>query len=205
MDIFEVLFNKSFQDSIKLKSKLIKDEVNLKKLTTISQSIKNTILNGNKLLICGNGGSAADAQHLAAELLVRLNKNCNREPIQAFSIVPDSVCLTACANDYDFENIFERPLKAIGNKGDALLLISTSGNSKNLIFAANCAKKLNIKTFALLGADGGNLAKIVDDSYIVHSYNTARIQEVHILIEHILAEFIERSIIENIKVKKSIK
>tara|TARA_Y100000589_G_scaffold301944_1_gene313153 strand:+ start:615 stop:1232 length:618 start_codon:yes stop_codon:yes gene_type:complete len=205
MAIIRNLFKEAFQDSIKLKSELIEEEEEFIKLANINKGIKDIILDGNKLLICGNGGSAADAQHLAAELVVRLSKNCNREPIQAYSIVPDSVCLTACANDYDFENIFERPLTAIGNKGDALLLISTSGNSKNLLFAANCAKRLNIKTFALLGGDGGDLAELVDYSYIVKSNNTARIQEVHILIEHILAEFIERSVLDNIKVKYPIK
>ena len=205
MAIIRNLFKEAFQDSIKLKSELIEEEEEFIKLANINKGIKDIILDGNKLLICGNGGSAADAQHLAAELVVRLSKNCNREPIQAYSIVPDSVCLTACANDYDFENIFERPLTAIGNKGDALLLISTSGNSKNLLFAANCAKRLNIKTFALLGGDGGDLAELVDYAYIVKSNNTARIQEVHILIEHILAEFIERSVLDNIKVKYPIK
>lgn len=189
---FNLIFKESIEESITLKNETLLDK-DLDKLFSLAEDIKNLIINGGKLFICGNGGSAADSQHLAAELVVRLNKNFNRDPVPAYSLVPDSVCLTACANDYDFENIFERPLKSIGRNGDGLLLISTSGMSKNLIVVAKTAKELGIETFALLGSDGGHLGKEVQKSYIVKSKNIARIQELHILIEHTLAKFIEEA------------
>tara|TARA_E500000331_G_C16949707_1_gene579954 strand:- start:11 stop:616 length:606 start_codon:yes stop_codon:yes gene_type:complete len=189
---FNLIFKESIEESITLKNETLIDK-DLDKLFSLAEDIKNLIINGGKLFICGNGGSAADSQHLAAELVVRLNKTFNRDPLPAYSLVPDSVCLTACANDYDFENIFERPLKSIGRNGDGLLLISTSGMSKNLIVVAKTAKELGIETFALLGSDGGHLFKEVQKSYIVKSNDTARIQELHILIEHTLAKFIEEA------------
>ena len=188
-DLFKKLFTNAVNSSIILQKKTI--DKNLLDLEKMAHNIAQVINNKGKLLICGNGGSAADSQHLAAELIVRLNKNFNREPIPAFSLVPDAICLTACANDYEFSVIFERSLKAIGRKGDALLLISTSGNSENLIKVAEYARKNDIETYALLGGDGGDLSQIVDISFVVNSEDTARIQEVHLIIEHTLAKYIE--------------
>jgi len=186
---FSGLLKQAFKESIDLKQSCMNAE--LDDLVFIAEEISKSILNGGKLLICGNGGSAADSQHLAAELIVRLSKDFDRDPIRAISLVPDSATITACSNDYSFDVLFERQIQSIGQPGDALLLISTSGNSKNLIAVAACAKKMNISTLALLGGSGGILTNQVDYSYVVKSFDTARVQEVHILIEHTLAKYIE--------------
>lgn len=146
---------------------------------------------GGKLLICGNGGSAADAQHLAAEFLIRLRPNVNRNPIPAMSLSMDTSTLTACGNDYKFEDIFSRPFEALSNKNDLLLVISTSGNSSNIIKVLNNAKKKRITTLAFLGNKGGKAKKLCDYKIIVGSSNTAIIQEAHIFIGHFVFENVE--------------
>jgi len=145
-------------------------------------------------MVCGNGGSAADAQHLAAELLVRLKSDSNRGPIPAISLALDSSTMTACGNDFSFDYVYERNVRALGNENDCLLVISTSGNSKNLILAINAAKRNKIKVCALLGKDGGECAKLSDYSFIVPSKDTAAIQEAHIVAGHALMEIIENNV-----------
>lgn len=152
--------------------------------------LANAVLSGGKILICGNGGSAGDAQHLAAELVVRYRTD--RNPIAAISLVGDVSTLSACANDYGYETVFSRQVAALGRPGDLLVAISTSGNSKNVVEAVHAAKALGLGTLGLSGMKGMSASCDVDLN--VPSINTARIQEAHILIIHALVEELERRI-----------
>ncbi len=154
-------------------------------------------------MICGNGGSAADAQHLAAEFLVRLRPKVNRQPLPIFTLAMDSSTLTACSNDYKFDDIFYRPLKALGKKDDLLICISTSGNSKNLIKVTKEAKRKKIHVISFLGKQGGKLRNMSDVEIIVPSNNVARIQECHIFLGHFIFEQVENLILKKNKVKKN--
>ena len=158
----------------------------------IINAIYKKIKLGGKILLCGNGGSAADAQHLAAEFLIRLRPNVNRPPIPAISLCTDTSMLTACGNDYQFEDTFLRPFNALSKKNDILIIISTSGNSKNIIKVLNQAKKENITTIGFLGNKGGKAKKLCNYKIVVESKNTARIQEAHKFIGHIVCELIEK-------------
>lgn len=144
---------------------------------------------GGKVLTFGNGGSAADAQHIAAELVNRLNYD--RPPIAAIALTTDTSILTSIANDSSFEDLFERQVRALGQPADVALAISTSGNSPNVLRAVNAARELGIKTIALTGHDGGKLAAAVDVALVVDARSTQRIQETHITIGHILCELVE--------------
>lgn len=161
------------------------------KISSITQAILKKLQLGGKLLFCGNGGSAADSQHLAAEFLVRLRPHVNRNPIPAISLAQDTSTLTACGNDYSFDDIFLRPFQALSNKNDVLICISTSGNSKNIIKVLKEAKKKNIYSISFLGKSGGKAKKYCDNSLVVNSQNTARIQECHIFIGHFILEKVE--------------
>lgn len=154
--------------------------------------ITNSINKKKNIFWCGNGGSAADSQHLAAEFLGRFTKD--RKPLNSIALNTDTSTLTCISNDYSFEKIFSRQIDAIGNKGDTLILISTSGNSKNLIEAIKVAKKKKIKTVSLLGKNGGRMKKISDLSYVVPSDVTARIQECHIMLGHIICGEVEKKL-----------
>jgi D-sedoheptulose 7-phosphate isomerase len=144
---------------------------------------------GNKLLICGNGGSAADSQHFAAEVVGKFEKE--RKGFSAIALTTDTSALTAIGNDYGFDKVFSRQVEALGQKGDILIGISTSGNSKNVIEAVKVAKGLGIFTVGLLGKDGGQLKDLVDKAFIVRSNNTARIQEVHITFIHAICRVLD--------------
>ncbi len=160
--------------------------------TSLEESIrivKETILNKSCILLCGNGGSAADSQHFAAELVGRFKKD--RAPFKAIALTTDSSSLTCIGNDYSFNDIFSRQLEALGNRGDLLVSISTSGNSRNIINAIHTANILGINTLSLLGGFGGEAEKISKNSILVPSKSTARIQEMHILVIHIICEMIE--------------
>lgn len=148
---------------------------------------------GGKLLICGNGGSAADAQHLATECMVRLE--AERAPLPAIALTTDTSLLTAAGNDYGFETIFARQVAGLGRPGDVLLAISTSGHSPNVVRAVEEAHRRGLHTLGLLGKDGGRLKDIVHVALVVPSSNTQRIQEVHITIGHILCGTLERRIL----------
>jgi D-sedoheptulose 7-phosphate isomerase len=148
-----------------------------------------TIKGGGKVLIFGNGGSAADAQHIAAELVNRLNYD--RPPIAAIALTTDSSILTSVGNDATFDDLFERQLRALGRRGDLALAISTSGNSPNVLRAVDAARELGIATVALAGRNGGQLARTADISLVVEAQSTQRIQETHITIGHILCELVE--------------
>lgn len=153
--------------------------------------ISTAIKNGGKVMLCGNGGSAADSQHLAAELVVRLTGKVNRTALPGMALTTDTSILTAASNDFGFENVFSRQIEAHGVKGDVLIAISTSGNSPNIIKAVDTAKKMDIVTIGLLGNDGGKLGSLVDHSLIVPSKDTQRIQEAHITIGHIIIHLVE--------------
>lgn len=161
------------------------------KILNIIKILQKKLKKGGKLLFCGNGGSAADAQHLAAEFLIRLRPNINRNPIPAISLVQDTSTLTACGNDYSFDDIFLRSFQALSNKNDVLICISTSGNSKNIIKVLKEAKRNKIYSIGLLGKGGGRAKKFCDNSLIINSQNTARIQECHIFMGHFILEKVE--------------
>lgn len=180
------------EESIKTKKSLLKLDKDIDKIIKIIY--KKISLQG-KILICGNGGSAADAQHLVAEFVVRLRPHINRKPIPAISLVGDTSTITACGNDYDFNQIFKRNLEAIGSKKDILLVISTSGNSENILEVLKCAKKKGILSVGFLGNKGGVAKKYCDHKLIVDSKNVARIQESHIFLGHYVFEKIEDLII----------
>ena len=148
---------------------------------------------GGKLLWCGNGGSAADAQHLATECMVRLE--AEREPLPAIALTTDTSLLTAAGNDHGFETIFARQVAGLGRPGDVLLAISTSGNSPNIVRAVEEARRRGLHTLGLLGKDGGRLKEIVHIALVVPSSNTQRIQEVHITVGHILCGALERRVL----------
>jgi D-sedoheptulose 7-phosphate isomerase len=147
---------------------------------------------GGKILFCGNGGSAADAQHLAAEFVGRFVKE--RKGLPSVALTTDSSILTAIGNDYGFDRVFSRQVEALGNPGDVIVGISSSGNSPNVIGAMHQASKQGLKTVGLSGRDGGALAKCVDVAINVASPNTARVQECHITIGHLLCELVENSL-----------
>lgn len=160
--------------------------------TVIDSSVDEICLslnNKGKLFLCGNGGSAADCQHISAELTGRFV--LDRKPLAAIALTTDTSALTAIANDYSFDDIFSRQLTALGGEGDCLIGISTSGNSKNVIKAIMVAKEMGIRTIGLTGRDGGKLASICDHCIVVPSEVTARIQEAHILIGHTICGSVE--------------
>lgn len=149
---------------------------------------------GGKVLICGNGGSAADSQHLAGEFVNVLNKKRYRPAIAALALTTDTSVLTAIANDFGFDTIFERQIAALGRPGDVVLAISTSGNSENLVHALRYAKRENLKTVALTGAGGGKLRALADVTICVPSNEVQRIQETHLAIEHVLCTLVEQKL-----------
>jgi len=186
------LENKSLGEKIdnscKVKKNLLQIEIDINKAINI---VYKSIKNGGKLLLCGNGGSAADAQHLAAEFLIRLRPNINRKPFAALTLAQDTSTITACSNDYNFNFIFSRNLEALGNEKDVLIAISTSGNSKNIIEVLKVAKKKKIYSIGFLGSKGGNAKKNCNLPLIVDSDNTATIQECHIFLGHFILEKVE--------------
>lgn len=162
---------------------------NAENVVRAAELLVTSIKAGGKVLIFGNGGSAADAQHIAAELVNRLNYD--RPPIAGIALTTDTSILTSVGNDSSFEDLFARQLVALGRKGDVALAISTSGNSPNVLRAVEAARDLGIKTIALAGRDGGKLAATADLALVVESSATQRIQETHITIAHILCELVE--------------
>ena len=184
--------SKTIQESIIAKKSLllIEDKINFAiKIIFEKLSI------GGKVLLCGNGGSAADAQHLAAEFLIRLDPKRNRNPFPAISLATDVSTLTACGNDFSFDKIFSRNLQALGTNKDVLIAISTSGNSKNILEVLKVAKKKNIFSIGFYGNNGGNAKKNTNLSLIVKSNDTARIQEAHILLGHYIFNQVEIKIL----------
>ena len=175
------------RDSISVKESLLKSHVPL--IEKAAKAIHECIRGGHKVLFFGNGGSASDSQHLAAEIVGRYEKE--RRGFPAIALTTDTSILTAVGNDYGFDRIFERQIEALGQKGDVAYAISTSGNSKNVLLAVAKAKAQGLFTIGLSGRDGGQLNSAVDLSIVVPSQKTARIQEAHILIGHIICERVD--------------
>ncbi len=185
-------FEKNLQNNIETHISLL--QISNEIFDVINQIAKK-MKKGGKLMFCGNGGSAADAQHFAAEYLIRLKPNLNRMPFPAISLAQDTSTLTACGNDFSFNDIFLRPFKALANKNDILFCISTSGNSKNILNVLKEAKKKKIFSVGLLGNNGGLAKKLCNKPLIVSSHNTARIQECHIFLGHFILDRVEKKIL----------
>ena len=160
-------------------------------IEAVAAAVLDTVRSDGKLLLCGNGGSAADAQHLAAEFVVRLSRD--RQPIAAIALTADTSVLTAGGNDLGFAHVFERQVQALGRPGDLLILLSTSGRSENLRRAAGAARVAGVRTVALLAKGGGPLCAEVDLPLVVPTDSTARAQEAHITIGHVVCEIVDRS------------
>jgi len=175
------------QDAIALKQAFFEREVD--HLLAQAEDMAERLRRGCKVLVCGNGGSAADAQHFAAELSGRYVKE--RRALAGVALTTDTSAITAIGNDYGFDQIFSRQVEALGRPGDLLVGISTSGNSPNVIRAVEAAKSLGMKTLGLLGRDGGKLAGLCDDALVVPSSVTARIQETHLMIYHFWCEALD--------------
>ncbi|CAO5677514.1 MAG: Phosphoheptose isomerase 1 [Holosporales bacterium] len=187
-----------FTQSIELKQKIIQDGC-LDVLVSMAELIADKITKGGTLYLCGNGGSAADAQHLAAELLVRLRPFVNRRSIPALSLATDVSSLTACGNDYSFDEIFSRNLEGLGKEGDLILGITTSGRSPNVLKTFDKAKEMGIKTLGFLGGsqNGDPALSKCDLAFVVPSSDTGRVQEAHITAGHALMELVEDMLILN--------
>ena len=185
-----------FQESIKVKTEIISSGI-LESIKVMGIQSALSIQKQRKIMLCGNGGSAADAQHLAAEMLIRLRPNNNRAGIPAISLAQDTSTITACGNDFGYKKLYERMVQSLGQEGDVLIAITTSGNSENIILAMKQARKMGIKVFGFLGSGGGKALELCDEAFIVPSDNTGRIQEAHITAGHALMEYIEDRLIES--------
>ncbi len=163
-------------------------------LETHARWVSETLVSGGRLFFCGNGGSAADAQHLAAEYVVRFERN--RRGLAAIALTTDAAVLTAVGNDFGYEHIFARQLEALSSKGDLLILLSTSGLSPNLVMAAQQARTLHVRTIGLLGRGGGSLRHEVDLPIVVPTDSIARAQEVHLLIGHAVCDVVDAALEE---------
>jgi D-sedoheptulose 7-phosphate isomerase len=180
--------NKAFEESVQAKLAFLRDHED--KLITAIDALVAAFKRGNKLLLFGNGGSAADAQHIAAEFVNRFR--IERPPLPAIALTTDSSALTSIANDYDYSQVFAKQVTALGKAGDVALAISTSGNAANVFAAIQACKKLKITTIGLTGGSGGKMAGQVDHFLCVSEVtNTARIQETHILIGHVICELVD--------------
>ncbi len=192
----EAIFGEKIKEivkkSIDVKTGILKDEKLVTTISKIASEIINIFKNGNKVLLCGNGGSAADAQHIAAELSGRFY--FDREPLFAEALHVNTSYLTAVANDYSYDEVFSRLVKAKGRKGDMLIGISTSGNSKNVIKAIEVANSIGMITVGMTGESGGKMKDICRYLINVPSNDTPRIQEAHIMIGHIICEIVEREL-----------
>jgi D-sedoheptulose 7-phosphate isomerase len=188
MDTIQKIYN-VISESIAVKQKVLNEKAN--DIKECGDLLAERLNAGKKVLFCGNGGSAADSQHLAAELVVRLRSEINRAAIPAIALTVDPSIMTAGGNDIGFDNVFARGVEAYGNDGDVLIAISTSGNSENVRRACEQAKKKNMKIIGLLGKDGGFLLPLCDTAVVVPSNVTARVQESHIMIGHIWCEMVE--------------
>ncbi len=186
---------KIIRDSISVKNDILNDEELLRKIHTFTDMLISTYRNNGKVLFCGNGGSAADAQHIAAELSGRFY--LDRKPLYAEALHCNSSYMTSVSNDYGFENVFSRAIEAVGHKGDVLVGITTSGNSANVLKAFEKAHEIGVSTIAMTGKDGGKIASISDLLINIPSTCTPRIQEAHIMIGHIVCELVEKELFGN--------
>ncbi len=180
----------AFEESIEVKKQFAKKQ--LKSIISLATLISETFSRGGKLLLFGNGGSAADAQHVAAEFVNRFQ--IERPPLPAIALTTDTSIITSIGNDYDFSDIFSKQVKALGQKGDIVIGISTSGNSVNVLKGIEAALSMGAYTVGLTGKDGGEIAKRVDMNLNVESNTTARIQETHITVCHILCDLVDQKL-----------
>ena len=187
--IFDIL-NDSFNNI----QKVINDKGLIAEIEIVTTKIIQAFKDGNKLLLCGNGGSASDAQHIAAELSGRFIKE--RKPLYAEALHVNSSYMTAVSNDYGFESTYSRMLEAIGKKGDVLIALSTSGNSENVINAVKMANSLDMLSVGISGAMGGKIKELCQHNIIIPSSSTARVQEAHILVGHIICQIIEEQLFD---------
>ena len=187
--IFDIL-----NDSFNNLQKVINDKGLTAEIEIVTTKIIQAFKDGNKLLLCGNGGSASDAQHIAAELSGRFIKE--RKPLYAEALHVNSSYMTAVSNDYGFESTYSRMLEAVGKKGDVLIALSTSGNSENVINAVKMANSLGMLSVGMSGAMGGKIKDLCQHNIIIPSSNTARVQEAHILVGHIFCQIIEEQLFD---------
>lgn len=183
---------KAFEDSVRIKEKFVKENVSL--IMEVSKLISDAFNDGKKILIFGNGGSASDASHIAAEFVNRFKKD--RPGLPAIALNTDTAVLTSIANDYDYSEIYARQVKTLGDAGDISIAISTSGNSKNILKATDAAKKKGLRTIAFTGLKGEKLAAKSDFAFIVQSEDTPRIQETHITLGHVICQMVEEILFE---------
>ena len=182
-------------ESIQVKEEILRNQI--ESIVEISQLMIDCLRKGGKVIVFGNGGSASDSQHIAAELVGRFKKD--RSALAGIALTTNTSILTSLANDYGYDVVFSRQVEALGKKNDVVLGISTSGKAKNVALGIKQAKKMGIKTVALSGGDGGDIVKLADVSLLVPSKITARIQEAHITIAHIICEMIEQELCQEQK------
>ncbi len=182
-----------FQESAEIKKQFVQQYA--QQIETVGKNLVKAFQSGRKVLLFGNGGSATDASHIAAEFVGRYDRN--RAPLAAIALGTDAAVLTCIANDYEYADIFARQIFAHGQPGDVAIAISTSGNSPNVLRAVEAARRCEISTVAWTGKDGGKLAPLVDHAFVVPSQVTARIQECHITLGHVLCEWVEEKLFAN--------
>ena len=177
------------QASIDLKKEVMDQHSDV--IVRMAEKVSSSLQNGGKVLLCGNGGSAADAQHLATELLIRLRSGVDRDGLPALALATDASSITACGNDYSFDHYYERMTNTLGRPGDVLIGITTSGQSENIVRALSAAQRKGMVSMGLLGGDGGRAVEHCDIALVVPSAITGRVQEAHIAIGHALMELVE--------------
>ena len=190
MGIMIEIVKKQLQQSIATMTRVLNDEEIHKTVVEAGRITAEAMKSGRKLMVCGNGGSAADSQHLVAEFVSRLT--VDRPALRSVALTTDSSILTAIGNDYSYDNVFERQVEALGIEGDVLLAISTSGNSKNCVKALKLAKSMGIHTVALTGNNGGTMKEHAELNVVIPSDTTMNIQESHLALEHIFCMVVER-------------
>jgi len=183
----EKIIEKALRDSLKLKEDFVRE--NMANLIFFAEKVAQTFTSDRKLMICGNGGSAADAQHMAAEFVNRFM--IERPPLPAIALTTDTSVITSIGNDYSFDDIFAKQIKAIGMEGDLLLAISTSGNSANVLSAIKTARSQGLYTVGLTGGDGGRIKSLADLTLVAKSNTTARTQETHVFAIHIICHLVD--------------
>lgn len=188
----EKIIKKAFMEGLRVKEDFIKR--NTSSLIHLAEHLSKAFTNNKKLLLCGNGGSAADAQHLAAEFVNRFQ--LERKPLPALALTTDTSIITSVANDYSYDEVFSKQINALGVQGDILLAISTSGRSENVLSAIRTAKKKGLYTVGFIGGDGGEMRRLVDLALVVESDQTPRVQETHILAGHLICELVDYILFE---------
>ena len=192
------LIAQRLRESGELKRRLADEQAEA--IKRAAQVIVTALAQGGKVMLFGNGGSAADAQHIAAEFVCRFQRD--RRPLPALALTTDTSVITAIGNDYGFEHVFARQVQALGNPADVVVAISTSGRSPNVLAGVRAARNMRLTTIGFIGGDGGELARLVDIPIVVPSRNIAQIQECHITIGHLVCEMVEQQLISTQRVKR---